>query len=161
MPNPLTRYPACRLFILALPLLILTAGIKAAPAYLFPLSSFSANAPDLRDFLSSGDDTESIKTPDTGKDAVPKNKKENETLSRHVHREKNSDLVILLPNAASVKYSVRFFDEENNFLFELKQLKDSILIVEKFNFLHAGLFQYELYKENTLLERNTFLIKKD
>jgi hypothetical protein len=35
------------------------------------------------------------------------------------------------------------------------------LIVEKVNFRHAGLFQYELYKDNALVEKNTFMIKSN
>ncbi|MHA4807778.1 hypothetical protein ACX0G9_06715 [Flavitalea flava] len=160
MPNPKIRPPA-RLLMLVVFLLILITEVRSAPGYLFSLSDFTANTPESRNFLPYRDDTELIKTPETGKASLLKNKKENETFSRHVHREKNSDLVILLPNAARIKYKVRFFDEENNFLFEIKQLRDSVLIVEKFNFLHTGLFQYELYKENALVERNTFLIKNE
>ena len=33
-----------------------------------------------------------------------------------------------------------FFDGNNRFLFEIGRLEDSMLIVEKYNFLHAGLF---------------------
>jgi hypothetical protein len=81
--------------------------------------------------------------------------------SRYVRREKNSDLIISIPDGENGKYKVRFFDEEDRFLFEIKQIRDSLLIIEKLNFQHAGLFQYELYKGDLLVERNTFLIKKD
>lgn len=97
-----------------------------------------------------------IKTPDT-----PGLRHMDGASSRYVRRERNSDLVISLPDADNGKYKVRFFDEEDRFLFEIKQIRDSLLIVEKLNFQHAGLFQYELYKGDILVERNTFLIKKD
>lgn len=82
-------------------------------------------------------------------------------LSRYVHSERNSDLAIVVPEAENGRYKVRFFDNEDRFLFEIRQIRDSLLIVEKLNFQHAGLFQYELYRGDVLVERNTFLIKKD
>ena len=78
-----------------------------------------------------------------------------------IRREKNGDLVIAIPNVVSEKYKIRFFDDDNNFLFEVRQIRDPLLIVEKYNFQHTGLFQYELYRENLLIERSTFLIRKD
>lgn len=80
--------------------------------------------------------------------------------SRYVRKEKNSDLVIVVPVIRG-NYKIRFFDDRDHFLFGIKQIRDSLLIVEKVNFRHAGLFQYELYKDNTLVERNTFIIKSN
>jgi len=81
--------------------------------------------------------------------------------SAYVRVEKDGDLVIEVPNAASGRYKILFFDEWNRSLFEVKPIRDPYLIVEKHNFLRAGLFQYELYRDNILVERNTFLIKKE
>jgi hypothetical protein len=78
-----------------------------------------------------------------------------------IRREKNGDLVIAIPNVVSEKYKIRFFDDDDNFLFEVRQIRDPLLIVEKYNFQHTGLFQYELYRESLLIERSTFLIRKD
>ena len=80
--------------------------------------------------------------------------------SKYVRKEKNSDLSIVVP-APRGKYKIRFFDEQDQFLFEIRQIRDSLLIVEKVNFRHAGFFQYELYKDNALVERNTFIIKSN
>lgn len=80
--------------------------------------------------------------------------------SRYVRKEKNSDLVIVVP-VVREKYKIRFFDDRDQFLFEIKQIRDSLLIVEKVNFRHAGLFQYELFKDNALVERNRFIIKSN
>ncbi len=103
--------------------------------------------------------TEWIKIPDTP--GIKEIRHPEGPLSRYIHREKNSDLVIVVPYGGNGKYRVRFFDEEDRFLFEVRQIRDSILIVEKLNFQHAGLFQYELYRGECLVERNTFVIKKD
>jgi hypothetical protein len=78
-----------------------------------------------------------------------------------IRRERNGDLVITVPNPAREKYGIRFFDDENRFLFEVRQIRDPLLIVEKYNFQHAGMFHYELYRENLLIERSSFFIRKE
>jgi hypothetical protein len=78
-----------------------------------------------------------------------------------VSRERNGNLVIAVPPTLLGRYKIRFFDESHYFLFEIKQIRDARLIVEKNNFQHAGLFQYELYRDNTLIERSSFLIRRD
>jgi len=80
--------------------------------------------------------------------------------SKYVRKEKNSDLAIVVPVFRG-KYKIRFFDDKDQFLFEIRQIRDPLLIVEKVNFRHAGVFQYELYKDNALVERNTFIIKSN
>jgi len=80
--------------------------------------------------------------------------------SRYVRKERNSDLAIVVPVVRG-KYRIRFLDDRDQFLFEIRQIRDSLLIVEKVNFRHAGSFQYELYKDNALVERNTFIIKSN
>ena len=95
-----------------------------------------------------------------GKDTGWLSPAEERIPSRYVRKEKNSDLVIVVPVVRG-KYKIRFFDDRDQFLFEIKQIRDSLLIVEKVNFRHAGLFQYELYKDNALVERNTFIIKSN
>jgi len=80
--------------------------------------------------------------------------------SRYVRKERNSDLAIVVPINRG-KYKIRFFDDRDQLLFEIRHIRDSLLIVEKVNFRHAGFFQYELYKDNVLVERNTFIIKSN
>ena len=85
---------------------------------------------------------------------------EERIASRYVRREKNSSLTIVVP-ASRGRYKIRFFDQQELFLFEIGHIRDSLLIVEKVNFRHAGLFRYELYKDNMLVESNSFIIKTD
>lgn len=80
--------------------------------------------------------------------------------SRYVRKEKNDDLMIVVPIILG-QYKIRFFDDRYQFLFGIRQIRDSLLIVEKVNFRHAGRFQYELYKDNVMVERNTFIIKSN
>ncbi|HWR33138.1 MAG TPA: hypothetical protein VN451_06425, partial [Chitinophagaceae bacterium] len=39
------------------------------------------------------------------------------------------------------KYSLKFFDDDNNFLFELKEIKENDFKIDKTNFYHAGWFR--------------------
>lgn len=85
---------------------------------------------------------------------------EERIASKYVRKEKNSDLAIRVPSFRG-RYRIRFFDDRDQFLFEIRQIRDSLLIVEKVNFRHTGLFRYELYKDNLLVERNSFTIKSN
>ena len=69
--------------------------------------------------------------------------------------------MISLPNADNRKYSVKFFDENNKFLFELNRVKDTYLIIEKVNFLHAGWFFFEIFENGRMIEKNKFFIPKE
>jgi len=81
--------------------------------------------------------------------------------SLRLYTGKENNLVIHLPDAAVKKYTVKFFDENNNFLFELTKLKEEYLVVEKVNFVHSGWFRFELSESGKLLEKNKFYIGKD
>jgi len=75
-----------------------------------------------------------------------------------VRHERNGDVIIEVPSGSTGRYKVRFFDDTNALLFEVRQIRESPLIVEKYNFVHAGVFQYELYRDNSLVERRHFRI---
>jgi hypothetical protein len=139
--------------------LLIATGVNARPVHFFLHSSFSRSHISIKYSLYSNGHTEWMKIPDTP--GIKEIRHTNGQLSRYVHSERNSDLVIVVPYGENGRYKVRFFDEEDRFLFEIRQIRDPILIVEKLNFQHAGLFQYELYRGESLVERNTFLIKKD
>ena len=56
---------------------------------------------------------------------------------------------------------VKFYDENDQFLFELTKLKEEYLVVEKVNFVHAGWFHFEIFENGKSLEKNKFFIGKD
>jgi hypothetical protein len=74
---------------------------------------------------------------------------------------KDNNIVIHLSETATRKYSVKFFDETEKFLFEIKRIKEDYLIIEKVNFVHTGWFNFEIYEDGELLEKNKFQITKD
>lgn len=81
--------------------------------------------------------------------------------SKFVFTGKDNNVIINLPNAAAEKYSVKFFDEDDNFLFEIHSIKEPYLILEKVNFLHSGWFKYHLLDNDIVLEKYKFYIPKD
>ena len=81
--------------------------------------------------------------------------------SMRIFSTKDNNVVIHLPDAAVKKYTVKFYDESDAFLFELTKLKEEYLIIEKVNFMHAGWFHFELFENGKLLEKNKFFIGKD
>ncbi len=81
--------------------------------------------------------------------------------SRYIYTGKENNVVINLPNAATKKYSVKFFDANDKFLFEIKKIPQPYITLEKVNFKHAGWFNFQLFEEEILLEKYQFLISKD
>jgi len=138
-------------------MLLLTATANAIPVDFFPHSSSSP--PHIFPKISLYTYNEEAGARNNSDTAGTKHT--HTTITGYIRKDKNSDLVIAVPDVQSGKYKVRFYDEKARFLFEIKQIRDPVLIVEKLNFQHAGLFQYELFKGDLLIEKNTFLIKKD
>jgi hypothetical protein len=105
-------------------------------------------------------DTLSFNTADTIviKSFVPK---EVYKPSRFVFTEKDGNVKIALPDAAIKKYTLRFFDETNTPVFEIKQVKEKILILDKVNFIHSGWFKFELMEDGILKEKHKLFIPKD
>ncbi len=81
--------------------------------------------------------------------------------SQRIYTARENNVVIHLPDAELKKYHIKFYDENDNFLFELTKLKEEYLIIEKVNFVHAGWFHFELLENGKLLEKNRFYIGKD
>jgi hypothetical protein len=105
-------------------------------------------------------DSLSFNTPDTAiiKPFIPK---EIYKPSKYVYTEKDGNVRIALPNALTKKYALKFFEEDNGFLFEVKQVKDTMLILDKSNFGHSGWFKFELYEDGVLKEKHKLFVPKD
>jgi hypothetical protein len=81
--------------------------------------------------------------------------------SFYVYTNKDGYVYINLPDADMQKYSIKFFEEDNTPLFEIKSIKERSLTLDKANFLHAGWFNFELYNDDKLIERHKFYLNKD
>jgi hypothetical protein len=81
--------------------------------------------------------------------------------SQYVYTERDGNITISLADASKKQYSIKFFEENETELFEIKHVKDAFLTLDKSNFLHAGWFWFELYEEGKLKEKHRFYIPKD
>ena len=81
--------------------------------------------------------------------------------SKFIYTGKENNVIIDLHDAASSKYSIKFFDERNNPVFEIREVTEPYLTIEKVNFLHAGWFYFILYDNGILKEKNQFYIPKE
>jgi hypothetical protein len=81
--------------------------------------------------------------------------------SFYVYTNKDGYLFINLPDASKKKYHIKFYEEDDSFLFELKNIKEPALTLDKTNFIHSGWFKFELYNEEKLVEKNKFYLAKE
>jgi len=81
--------------------------------------------------------------------------------SIHIYTSKDGYVSISLPIDEQKKYSIKFFEEDSTFLFEIKEVRQTNLKIDKTNFYHAGWFWFELYENDKLTEKNKFYLKKD
>ena len=81
--------------------------------------------------------------------------------SKFVYTEKYGNVMIVLPDAATKKYSVAFFEENKDPVFEIKEVRSPSVTVDKSNFVHAGWFWFELMEDGKLKERHKVFIPKD
>ena len=81
--------------------------------------------------------------------------------SNHVYTGKDNNVIISLPDNSKKKYSIKFYEENGAFLFELKKIPESYLTLDKVNFTHSGLFNFELYDNRIIIEKHKIYIPKD
>ncbi|MDE3234675.1 MAG: hypothetical protein KGO81_01885 [Bacteroidota bacterium] len=70
-------------------------------------------------------------------------------------------VTIALSNTKLHKYRIVFFEESGKELFQIKQVKEDNLVLDKADFLHAGWFHFELYEDDKLKEKNKFYLEKE
>jgi hypothetical protein len=82
--------------------------------------------------------------------------------SFYVYTNRDGYVFINLPDAENKKYRVRFFEmDSDEVLFELNDIRDKALTLDKANFIHSGWFRFELYNGDQLVERHRFYVPKD
>jgi hypothetical protein len=82
-------------------------------------------------------------------------------VSPYVFAGRYGNIHITLPEAPKRHYAVKFFDETGKLLFELSEIRDPSLILDKTNFHHSGWFRFELYDGDQLKEKNKFFIPRE
>ncbi len=81
--------------------------------------------------------------------------------SKLVYTGRDNNVIIALPDAAKKKYSIKFFEENGILIFELDKITEPYLTLEKVNFIHAGIFNFELYEKGILIEKHKVYVSKD
>ncbi len=81
--------------------------------------------------------------------------------STRVYTGKDNNVIISLPKAQEKRYSLKFFEENGIPVFEIGKIPEPYLTLEKVNFLHSGIFNFELYEDGTLIEKDKIYIPKD
>ncbi|MGH2563394.1 MAG: hypothetical protein ACRDE5_02695, partial [Ginsengibacter sp.] len=81
--------------------------------------------------------------------------------SKLVYTGKENNVIISLPDTDKKKYSIKFFEANGAPLFEIKKITEAYLTLDKVNFVHAGLFNFEIYANGVLLEKHKLYIPKD
>jgi len=81
--------------------------------------------------------------------------------SKYVFTEKDGNIKIALPNAGLHKYALKFFEPDQSEAFEIKHISDTLIILDKTNFVHSGWFNFELYEDGKLKEKHKLYVPKD
>lgn len=71
------------------------------------------------------------------------------------------NLVIALPDVHKKKFSLHVLTKEGQPVFEMKNIKEPLLQIDKSNFYKSGWFKYELYEAGKIREKNRFFIPDD
>lgn len=99
--------------------------------------------------------------PPIKKTPPPEARKPEWIASFYIYTNKDGYVFINLPDADKQKYHIKFYEEDQSFLFEIKAIKQSGLTLDKANFMHAGWFSFELFNDEKLVEKNKFYLAKE
>lgn len=81
--------------------------------------------------------------------------------SKRIFTDKDNNVVTKLFNVKANKYLIRFLTEDYKLIFEIKNPPDDYFVIEKVHFSHGGWYQFEIYKNDFLLEENKFFISSE
>lgn len=81
--------------------------------------------------------------------------------SKFVFTEKDGNIRVNVPGAPIHKYAIKFFDEKSEFLFDVDEVKEPVVLIDKVNFLRSGWYKFELYEDGKVKEKHKFFVPKD
>jgi hypothetical protein len=81
--------------------------------------------------------------------------------SKYVYTERDGNISVSVPNVLFHHYSIKFFDEKSVPLFDITEVKEATLLIDKVNFLRSGWYKFELYEDGKLKEKHKFFIPKE
>ena len=74
---------------------------------------------------------------------------------------KENNLVLILPETHKRKFHLYVYKENGSSLFEMKNIKEPQLLIDRSNFIYSGWFRYEIFEGEQLKEKGKFLINAD
>jgi hypothetical protein len=83
------------------------------------------------------------------------------TPSIFVYTNPEGNVVIALPEQKIRAYSLKFYLPDGTQVFQMSQVKETLLTLDKSNFQRSGWFNFELYENNVLKEKSKLFIPKD
>ena len=83
------------------------------------------------------------------------------TPSIFVYTNPDGNVVIALPEQKIKAYSLKFYLPDGTQIFQMSQVKETLLTLDKSNFHRSGWFNFELYENNILKEKSKLFIPKD
>lgn len=81
--------------------------------------------------------------------------------SHFIYSVKDGNILIDIPLAGKKKYSAAFYNDRAEMVFEIPEIKQDKLILDKMNFISSGWFYFKLYEEGKLKEVNKVFIPKE
>lgn len=74
--------------------------------------------------------------------------------STYIYTDDKTNVIISMPDFNAHKYHISFLDSLGQRIFQIKQVRDSYLILDKINFMRTGWVFFELYDGESLIEKN-------
>ena len=97
---------------------------------------------------------------DSGKAKIP-DMRNVFTPSLFVYTNPEGNVVVALPEQKIKAYSLKFYLPDGTPVFQMSQVKETMLTLDKSNFQRAGWFNFELYENDVLKEKSKLFIPKD
>jgi hypothetical protein len=81
--------------------------------------------------------------------------------SHFIYALKDGNILLDIPQAGKKRYSAAFYNDRTEMVFEIPEIKQDKLILDKMNFISSGWFYFKLYEEGKLKEINKIFIPKE
>jgi hypothetical protein len=78
--------------------------------------------------------------------------------SGFIYTNTDGNLIIVLPDPLKRHFSLYVYQEDGTPIFNMKNIKESKLLIDRSNFIHSGWFKYELFDGQKSKEKNKFFI---
>jgi hypothetical protein len=124
-----------------------TEPIAEAPSKLYEIERTRVSGKKKSDGLKS--DTVNMVRPETF------------TPSGFIFTNADGNITVVLPIGKKEQFKIRFYDDKGENIFQVNNIKEHIVTIDKSNFMRAGWYSFELYEDNVLKEKNKVLVPKD